>query len=66
MQKFIFSVFMACTLFLTGCLETTQEITLNEDGSGTISINIKDLAAGFYNVTINDELRTVQLVFIKR
>lgn len=43
MQKFIFSVFMACTLFLTGCLETTQEITLNEDGSGTIS-NTNDMS----------------------
>ncbi len=37
MQKFILSVLTICTLFLTGCFETTQEITLNEDGSGTIS-----------------------------
>ena len=36
------------------------------NGSGTISINIKDLPAGFYNVTVKDELHTVQLVFIKR
>ncbi len=36
------------------------------NGSGTISINLKDLPAGFYNVTIKDELHTVQLVFIKR
>ncbi|MDZ4810707.1 MAG: hypothetical protein SGI96_20920 [Bacteroidota bacterium] len=44
MQKFILSVLTVCTLFLTGCLETTQEITLNEDGSGTIS-NTSDLSA---------------------
>ena len=44
MQKFILSVLTVCTLFLTGCLETTQEITLNEDGSGTIS-NTNDLSA---------------------
>lgn len=44
MRKFILSIFTACTLFLTGCLETTQEITLNEDGSGTIS-NTNDMSA---------------------
>lgn len=37
MQKFILTLLTICTLFLTGCFETTQEITLNEDGSGTIS-----------------------------
>lgn len=44
MQKFILSLFTICTLFLTGCLETTQEITLNNDGSGTIS-NTNDMSA---------------------
>lgn len=44
MQKFILSVLTVCTLFLTGCLETTQEITLNDDGSGTIS-NTNDMSA---------------------
>ncbi len=44
MQKFILSVYTVCTLFLTGCLETTQEITLNDDGSGTIS-NTNDMSA---------------------
>jgi hypothetical protein len=44
MQKFILSVLTVCTLFLTGCLETTQEITLNEDGSGIIS-NTSDLSS---------------------
>lgn len=44
MRKFILSVLTVSTLFLTGCLETTQEITLNEDGSGTIS-NTSDLSA---------------------
>ena len=35
MQKFILAALTVCTLVLTGCFETTQEITLNEDGSGT-------------------------------
>ncbi len=44
MRKIILSVLTIFTLFLTGCLETTQEITLNEDGSGTIS-NANDMSA---------------------
>lgn len=36
MKKVLFAVSAAC-LMLTGCLETIQEITLNEDGSGTMS-----------------------------
>ncbi len=44
MRKFILSFFTACTIFLTGCLETTQEITLNDDGSGIIS-NSNDMSA---------------------
>ncbi len=43
MKKILLSLFTVSTLFLTGCLETTQEITLNEDGSGTIS-NQNDLS----------------------
>lgn len=37
MKKTIFSLLTACSLFLVGCLETTQEVTINEDGSGTVS-----------------------------
>lgn len=44
MRKFILPFLTVCTLFLAGCFETTQEITLNEDGSGTIS-NTNDLSA---------------------
>jgi len=44
MRKFILSLFAIGTLFLTGCLETTQEITLNDDGSGIIS-NTNDMGA---------------------
>lgn len=44
MRKFILSVLTGCTLFLTGCLETTQEISLNEDGSGIIK-NTSDMSA---------------------
>lgn len=36
MKKIFFSLAAACFL-LTGCLETTQEITLKEDGSGTVT-----------------------------
>lgn len=42
MRKFILSVLTASTIFLTGCLETTQEITLNDDGSGTLT-NTNDM-----------------------
>ena len=35
MKRILFSLFAASALFLTGCLETTQEITLKEDGTGT-------------------------------
>jgi hypothetical protein len=44
MKKFLLSLFTITTLFLAGCLETTQEITLNEDGSGTVS-NKSDMGA---------------------
>lgn len=44
MRKLILSVLAICTLLLSGCLETTQEITLNEDGSGIIS-NTNDMSA---------------------
>lgn len=36
MKKTILSLIVG-TVLLTGCLETTQEITLKEDGSGTLS-----------------------------
>jgi len=44
MKKIVFSLIASVTLLLTSCLETTQEITLNEDGSGTIS-NTNDMSA---------------------
>lgn len=37
MKKTLFSLLAACSFFLVGCLETTQEVTINEDGSGTVS-----------------------------
>lgn len=37
MKKFILPVLGFACLFLAGCLETTQEITLNENGSGTVT-----------------------------
>jgi hypothetical protein len=37
MKKFFLLLTLAGTLSLAGCLETTQEINLNEDGSGTLS-----------------------------
>jgi len=44
MRKVIVSVLAVCTIFLTSCLETTQEITLKDDGSGTLS-NMNDMSA---------------------
>lgn len=43
MKRLLVSVFAICSLFLAGCLETTQEITLNEDGSGTVT-NTNDMS----------------------
>ena len=37
MRKYILPLLIAGCLFLTGCLETTEEINLNENGSGTMS-----------------------------
>lgn len=44
MKKWILSLVVSSAIFLTGCLETTQKITLNEDGSGNVS-NISDMSA---------------------
>lgn len=44
MKRLVASVFAICSLFLVSCLETTQEINLNEDGSGTI-INTNDMSS---------------------
>jgi hypothetical protein len=44
MRKLFVSVLAVCTLFLAGCFETIQEVTLNEDGSGTIS-NTNDMGS---------------------
>lgn len=43
MKRVLFSLF-AFTFLLAGCLETTQEITINEDGSGTV-VNTSDFSA---------------------
>jgi hypothetical protein len=37
MRKFSYLIFTCFTIFLTGCFETTLELTLNEDGSGILS-----------------------------
>ncbi|MEP6699824.1 MAG: hypothetical protein ABJA85_00845 [Bacteroidota bacterium] len=44
MKKLVISLLVCGTLLLAGCYESTQEITLNEDGSGTIS-NTNDMSA---------------------
>lgn len=44
MKKLLFPVILLSSLLLTGCYESTQEITLNEDGSGTLS-NTNDMSA---------------------
>ena len=44
MKNILLTATLLCTLVLTGCFESTQEITLNEDGSGTIS-NTNDMSA---------------------
>ena len=44
MRKLFFFLVTASALVLSGCLETIQEISLKEDGSGTIS-NTNDMSA---------------------
>ena len=44
MKKLVLSLLVCGTILLAGCYESTQEITLNEDGSGTIS-NTNDMSA---------------------
>lgn len=44
MKKLLFSLSFSGVLLLTGCFETTQEITLNEDGTGTLN-NTSDMSA---------------------
>ena len=43
MKKWLLSLLCA-SLFLTGCFETTEEMTIHEDGSGTFS-NTSDLSS---------------------
>ena len=42
MKKLLISLFAGSAVLLTSCLETTQEITLNNDGSGTY-VNTNDM-----------------------
>ena len=44
MKKLVLSILVSSSLLLSGCFETIQEITLNEDGSGILS-NTNDLSA---------------------
>lgn len=44
MKNILLTATFLCTLVLTGCFESTQEITLNEDGSGNIS-STNDMSA---------------------
>ncbi|MCW3116602.1 MAG: hypothetical protein JWM28_684, partial [Chitinophagaceae bacterium] len=37
MKKFISVFLIVTTVLLTGCFEVTQDLTINKDGSGTIS-----------------------------
>lgn len=42
MKKLLLSLFAASAILLTSCLETTQEITLKDDGSG-VYVNTNDM-----------------------
>src|ERR1700681_3615781 len=43
MKKVIYSLIISCSILLAGCFETTQETTINKDGSGLFS-NTLDLS----------------------
>ena len=42
MKKLLFVFFASCVILLTSCLETTQEITITNDGNGTY-VNTNDM-----------------------
>jgi hypothetical protein len=44
MKKLILSLLTGMAIFLAGCFETTDEVTLNEDGSG-VFVSINDMSA---------------------
>ena len=44
MKKIVLPILLAGTLMLAGCFETTQEISLNKDGSGTLT-NTSDMSS---------------------
>jgi hypothetical protein len=43
MKKILVSLFAGSAILLTSCLDTTQEVTLNDDGSGTY-VNTNDMS----------------------
>jgi len=46
MRKLIYAILVCFTILFAGCFETTEEITLNEDGSGVFSTT-KDMSNVF-------------------
>jgi hypothetical protein len=44
MKKLFYSLVTGCAILLAGCFETTQEITINADGSGTF-VNLTDMSS---------------------
>ncbi len=36
MKRFLLAIFLLVSITLTSCLENTQEVTINEDGTGTV------------------------------
>src|SRR5205085_8431230 len=46
MRKFSYLILTCFTVFLAGCFDATQELTLNEDGSGVLS-NTNDMSNVF-------------------
>ena len=44
MKKLLYAISTSIILVLAGCAETTQEITINENGSGTV-VNTNDMSA---------------------
>jgi len=44
MKSIFFLLILSLSFILTGCLETTQEVTINADGSGML-ININDMSS---------------------
>ncbi|MCB0617564.1 MAG: hypothetical protein KDC43_01445 [Saprospiraceae bacterium] len=63
MNKFLLILVLAATLPLTGCFEILEEVDLNDDGSGTLSltINLSESKANLANYMKMKEVQGIRV-----